>query len=113
MQARPPTPLHSRRLTSRVETQEGLWVLWRCHGREELSRVRNLSGGGLFIATPNPQPVDAKAKLNFLAQEGQIRADAVVRHEKPHEGVGLKFTAVPEEDCPRLAALIARLRSSS
>lgn len=54
-----------------------------------------------------------KVKLDFLVQEGQIRAEAVVRHVEPGKGVGLKFTAVPEEDCPHLAALITRARSLS
>ena len=111
MQARPQTPLHSRRLTSRAEIPDGLWVYWWSNGRAELSRVRNLSGRGLFIATPNTQSVAATVKLDFLVQEGQISAEAVIRHVKPLEGMGLKFTSVPAEDCPRLAALIARVRS--
>jgi hypothetical protein len=109
----PPIPLHSRRLTSRAKIPDGLWVCWRCDGREDVSRVRNLSGGGLFITTRNPWPLDVKVKLEFLAQEGQIRAEAIVRHMKPGEGVGLKFTAVPEADCPHLAALITRVRKSA
>jgi hypothetical protein len=49
-------------------------------------------------------------KLEFLAEEGQVRAEAIVRHIKPGEGAGLKFVAVLEEDFPRLATLIARVR---
>jgi hypothetical protein len=54
-----------------------------------------------------------KAKLDFLVQEGQIRAEAVVRHFEPSNGLGLKFTAVTEQDWPHLAALITRLRNLS
>ena len=53
------------------------------------------------------------AKLEFLVQEGQIRADAVVRRAEPGGGLGMKFTAVSEEDRARLEALISRLRYSS
>ena len=102
-----------RRLTSRVEVPENVWVYWRCEGREDISRIRNLSAGGLFIETPKPKATGAVTELDFLVQEGQIRAEATVRHAKPETGLGLKFTAVPENDRPRLAALLSRLRSLS
>jgi hypothetical protein len=101
---------HSRRFTSRVETHDLVWVDWRCVGREDISRVRNLSLGGLFVETPKPRGVGSTAKLEFLVQEGQIRADAVVRRAEPGHGLAMKFTAVSEEDRPRLEALISRLR---
>ena len=103
-------PSFSRRRTSRVEAVSGVAVCWRSNGRDDLSRVRNLSVGGLFIETATPRPVGATTKIDFLVQEGQIRADAVVRHLKPATGMGLKFTAVPEADRTRLGMLITRLR---
>ena len=109
----PQTPSYSRRRTSRVETPGGVWVYWRCNGKDDVSRVRDLGAGGLFIATPSPQPVGMKAKLDFLVQEGQIRAEAVVRHFEPSNGLGLKFTAVTEQDWPHLASLLTRLRNPS
>src|ERR1700732_1328963 len=98
---------HSRRFTSRVETPEGVWVYWRCAGRDDTSRVRNLSLGGLFVETSKSNGVGSTATLDFLVREGQIRADAVVRRVEPSRGLGLKFTAMSKEDRPRLAALIA------
>jgi hypothetical protein len=47
--------------------------------------------------------------LHFLVQDGQIRADAVVKHAKSGDGLGLKFTALCEQDRPKLAALLTRL----
>ncbi len=88
------SPFYSRRHTSRVETQNGVWVYWRCNGMADVSHVRDLSAGGLFLATP--RPVGMKAKLDFLVQEKQIRAEAVVRHIEAGSGLGLKFT-----DCDR------------
>ena len=104
---------HSRRFHSRIETHEGVWVDWRCAGREDVSRVRNMSLGGLFLETHASGVVGSTAKLEFLVQEGQIRADGLVRRIEPGRGLALKFTAVGEEDRPRLEALIRRLRSSS
>jgi PilZ domain len=103
----------ARRFNSRVETPEGVWVYWRCEGRDDTSRVWNLSPGGLFIESRKPRVVGAKIKLEFLVQEGQIRADAEVRHANPRVGLGLKFTAVSDGDRPHLAALLNRLRRSS
>ncbi len=113
MSLSPQTPSYSRRHTSRVEVPDGVWVYWRCNGRDEVSSVRDMSAGGLFIADPSLPPVGTKARLDFLIQEGQIRAEAIVRHIEPGNGLGLKFTAVTEQDWPHLAALLTRLRQLS
>ena len=102
-----------RRHTSRVDAPEVVWVIWSCDGHDEISHVRNLSFGGLFVETPSPRAVGATAVLDFLVQEGQIRADAVVRHLKPGHGVGLEFTAMMDGDSTQLAALLKRLSRSS
>ncbi len=103
----------SRRHYPRVETPHEVWVYWNCKGREDTSRVRDLSMGGLFVETEEARDVDTKVRLDFLVQEGQIRAEAVVRHVKPGSGLGLRFTALTAEDGPRLTALMTRLRSLS
>jgi len=106
-------PCFSRRRTSRVDTfdtSERVSVYWRCNRLEDVSPVRDLSFGGLFIDTSVALPVGAAATIDFLVQEGQIRADSVVRHVEPSSGIGLKFTAIPETDRPRLGMLITRLR---
>lgn len=105
-----PTP--SRRLTSRVPALEDVWLYWYCNGQEDISRVRDMSMGGLFLETPLPRAAGVLTKLHFLVQEGQIRADAVVRHAKSGVGLGLRFTALSEPDRPKLAALLARLRGA-
>lgn len=74
--------------------------------------MRDMSMGGLFIETPQPRAEGVLTRLHFLVQEGQIRADAVVRHAKPGVGLGLKFTALSEQDRPKLAALLTRLRGT-
>ena len=103
----------SRRHCPRVETPHGVWVYWNCKRLEDTSRVRDLSMGGLFVETEEARDVDAAIRLDFLAQEGQIRAKAVVRHVKPGSGLGLKFTALTPEDSPRLTELMTRLGSLS
>jgi hypothetical protein len=72
-----------------------------------------MSWGGLFVETPTSTRLGSTVKLEFLVQEGQIRADAVVRRVEPGLGLALKLMAVNDEDRPRLAALMNRLRHSS
>jgi hypothetical protein len=69
--------------------------------------------GGLFIETSKTRPVGIGTNVDFLVQEGQIRAEAVVRHARNSRGLGLKFTAVSDRDRPNLAALMTRLRGLS
>jgi PilZ domain-containing protein len=104
-----PTP-HSKRFSSRVETPGDVYVYWSSAGYDDTSRVRDLSSGGLFVQTRKPRSVGAKTNLYFLVEEGQIRAEAIVRRVEPGRGFGLKFTAVREEDRHRLADLMRRLR---
>jgi hypothetical protein len=103
-------PLNSRRFTSRVKALEKIWLYWSCNGRDYVSRLHDLSIGGLFIQTREPKAVGATANLAFLVAEGQIRAEAIVRHVRPEVGLGLRFTALCKEDRAHLAALTARLR---
>jgi hypothetical protein len=72
-----------------------------------------MSLGGMFVETAKPRTVGSTAKVDFLVQEGQIRAEAVVRRVEPGCGLGLKFTAVSDGDRPRFVALLRRLRSLS
>ncbi len=102
-------PAYPRRFFSRVETRVDVWVSWSFRGREETSRVRDLSLGGLFVETAKSTAVGASVKLYFLVQEGRIGAEAVVRHVKSG-GLGLKLLAMTNEDQKRLKALITRLR---
>ncbi len=103
--------VYSRRLSSRVQIPDGVWACWRCGGTEDIARVSDLSVGGLFLSTPVSQPVGVKAQLDFLVQEGNIRVEAEVRHLAPSGGLGLKFTAISDQDCPNLVALLNRIRS--
>jgi len=100
----------SRRVSSRVETPEGVYVYWCCDGRDDVARVLDMSMGGVFLDSRKTKPVGAAVNLNFLVPEGQLRADAVVQHVESGRGLGLKFTGVTEGDRPHLAGLLMRLR---
>lgn len=106
-------PGYSRRKSLRVDVPEEVRVYWSCPQRSDVSRIRNLSFGGVFIETFKPQSVGAKAEIDFLVEEGQIRTQAVVRHVESVRGMGLEFTGVAQEDRPHLGALLTRLRGLS
>jgi hypothetical protein len=71
-----------------------------------------MSLGGLFIETRASKGSGSIVKLDFLVQEGQIRADGVAKRVDPSRGMALKFTSASEQDRPRLAKLMVRLRQS-
>jgi len=104
-------PIPSRRFHTRVESRDSVWAYWECKERRDLSGVKNLSVGGLFIETTTLEHIGTTAQLHFLVDEGEIRAPAIVEHVRPGSGLGLRFHAVPEKDRPNLAALITRLRN--
>ncbi len=64
-------PAYARRLSSRLNTGDDVWVYWRCNGRDDVSRVRDLSMKGLFLDTEEPRAMGATIRLHFLVQEGQ------------------------------------------
>lgn len=104
----PQTVLYSRRVSPRVEADDSVYVHWSSDSEEELSHVQNLNLGGIFIETSARIDLSAHLELNFLVSEGQIRAKAVVRHVRPSRGLGLKFTALNDQDRLRFGALMKR-----
>jgi len=99
----------SRRRTKRYETPLGIWVLWRCGKVEDMSRVRDVSVGGLFIETLKVCPLETSIDLHFLVEDGEIRATATVRYVSEGRGMGLQFKTVRSEDQERFSAMIKRL----
>jgi hypothetical protein len=104
--------LASRRLNSRIQITESVWVYWYCNERAEVSRLRNLSLSGVFLETPKSYAVGTMAQIHFLVREGQIRTEGVIRHLQPGHGLGFRFIAVKDEDRPRLISFVNRLRMS-
>ena len=52
-------------------------------------------------------------RLHFLVQEGQIRAEAEIRHVSQNgRGFGMKINSVSAQDAPHLRRLLSRLREN-
>jgi PilZ domain len=106
-------PSKSNRRYPRIPTPKGVWVSWQHDGSQNVSRVRDLNVGGLFIETKTPPPVNASITLLFLVPEGEIRSSALVRNVTPAEGMGVQFVAMSQEHAVRLQSLFTRLLRSS
>jgi hypothetical protein len=89
---------------------DDVWVYWESHPYKDISRVRNLSPSGLFLETRARKNEGDLVRLHFLVQEGQIRAEAVVRHVIAGRGLGLKIQSLTTQDAPHLRRLLSRLR---
>ena len=103
----------SNRRFPRIPTPKGIWVSWQHDGPQNVSRVRDLNIGGLFIDTPNPPPVGTSITLLFSVPEGEIRSSALVKNITRGEGMGVQFVAMSQEHAVRLQTLFSRLLRSS
>jgi len=96
----------------RLPATRDVWVYWECRGLCDVSRVRDLSTGGIFIETPRRRPKGELIQVHFLVQEGQISLDSVVAQALPTQGLGLKFQALANKDISKLSLLLERARAA-
>ena len=96
----------------RLPATRDVWVYWECGGSGDVSRVRDLSTGGIFIETPRGRKKGDFVQIHFLVPEGQISLDGVVAQAKPSEGLGLKFQALGARDITKLSLLLERVRAA-
>jgi hypothetical protein len=103
----------SRRRSSRIPAIDDVWIYWESHPYRDVSKIRDLSPGGLFLETRARKKEGEVVRLHFLVQEGQIRAEAVVRHVIDGRGLGMKIESLSSQDAPQLRRLLSRLRENS
>jgi Tfp pilus assembly protein PilZ len=101
--------LKANRRHQRIATPKGVWVAWQDGKQQNVSRVRDLNVGGLFVATPTPLSVGSVVTLLLSVPEGEIRSRAVVRNVIAEQGMGVQFTEISEQDAARVEKLVARL----
>jgi hypothetical protein len=99
------------RRTPRIEISKGVWVAWRTEGAPSVSRVRDLSAGGVFILSDTPVAEGSAIQLLFSLPEGEMRIEGVVRYAKAGQGMGIEFRQMGVADRARLQELIRRLNS--
>jgi len=98
-----------RRRSTRVELSKGVWVAWQGGGQRFVSRVFELSMGGVFIPTADQPQVGTVVKLIFEVPGGDVNAPAVVRHIVVGLGMGVEFAAMDEDDLAHIHQLLNEL----
>ena len=101
--------IRERRRSPRVELTKGVWVAWQGSDQRFVSRVFDLSQGGVFIPTANFPPVGTVVRLTFELPDGEVYAPAVVRHTVVGQGMGVEFGAVEGGDLVRILQLLSEL----
>jgi len=103
------TGIREKRRSPRVELLKGVWVAWLGGGQRFVSRVFDLSKGGVFIPTTNLPPVGTVVRLTFELPDGEVYAPAVVRHTVVGRGMGVEFETAEDGDLVRILQLLTEL----
>jgi PilZ domain len=98
-----------KRRFARVALPKGMLVAWQHSGGRSVSRVATLGLGGLFIATPDPQPAGTVMKIVFDVPGGEVRARAIVKNVKAGQGMAVAFIEMGYPDRARLGQLLKKL----
>ena len=106
-----PTGTRDNRKAARVAVSKGVWVAWQQGKKSQrnVSRVRDLSSGGVFIATPLGIAIGTNIEMLFALPEGETRIHGIVRYASSGKGIGVEFTNMGTGDRARLQELLRRL----
>ncbi|HEY6903589.1 MAG TPA: PilZ domain-containing protein [Candidatus Acidoferrales bacterium] len=105
------TGTKENRKAARVAVSAGVWVAWQLAKKKQrhVSRVSDLSLGGVFIATPLTIATGTNIEMLFALPEGEMRIHGVVRYAAAGKGIGVEFTNMGTGDRARLQELLRRL----
>jgi len=101
--------IQEKRRAPRVELPKGVWVAWQGSDQRFVSRVFDLSKGGVFIPTANLPPMGTVVRLTFELPDGEVYVLAVVRHTVAGRGMGVEFAAAEDGDLVRILQLLTEL----
>jgi PilZ domain len=102
------TPSGTRR-HARISLPQGMSVTWYGSGQQQVSRVKTLSMGGLFLCGSITLRVGTDLTLVFEVPGGMVLANAVVRNSVPGEGMGVEFIKINPQNQALLEGLLTRL----
>lgn len=101
--------LCKERRYQRIALPKGMSVAWYGGGDSQVSRVKTLGMGGVFLAAPAVRPVGTSLTLLFEVPGGFVQAQGIVRNISPGEGMGVEFTDVGPQARALLDSLLRRL----
>jgi len=109
--------MHDRRADSRVEVE--IDVHYRTVQEFLTAYSRNISGGGLFIRTPQPQPLNQRVLLRFTLPGVEhkfevhsivVWANSATTRSSFPSGMGVKFLELTPEEQQILTDFVNRAR---
>jgi hypothetical protein len=95
----------------RISLPKGMFVSWYGGGDQQVSRVKTLGMGGVFLSVSRVRPAGTSLRLVFEVPGGIVQAEGVVRSVSPGEGMGVEFTKMNPQDRVLLGRLLRRLLS--
>jgi uncharacterized protein (TIGR02266 family) len=104
--------MDERRVDERVEVE--VEVRYRTIQEFQAAYSRNISGGGLFIRTAQPQPLNQQVQLRFtlpgLDHRFEMGGVVVWSNISPRSsfpaGMGIKFLQIAPEDVKRISEFV-------
>jgi hypothetical protein len=93
----------------RISLPAGMFVAWYGGGEQQVSRVKTIGMGGLFVSESKVPPVGTNLRLVFEVPGGSVQAEGAVRNIAPGEGMGVEFTKMGPRDRVLLGRLLKRL----
>jgi len=93
----------------RASSANALFVVWKSPSRKNVSPVRVVGLGGMFIHEADPPPPGTLLQLLFETPAGRVRARAAVRSAEVGRGMGVAFIEMRQEERARLANLLKHL----
>ena len=88
---------------------KGTLLAWQAASVRDVSRVINLSLGGIYVRATEPPPVGTSIQLLLVAPTVEVRARGVVQRSEPQKGMGIKLIAMQQDDRARFASWLKRL----
>jgi hypothetical protein len=95
----------------RISLPNGMLVAWYGGGDQQVSRVKTLGIGGVFLSVSRVRPIGTSLRLVFEIPGGIVQTEGVVRSVSPDEGMGVEFTNMNPQDRVLLERLLRRLLS--
>jgi hypothetical protein len=93
----------------RMKAPKSAVVAWKTAERQEVSRVKTIALGGLFIRTKNPPKAGSTIQMLIVTPRGYLRTRANVRDVIAGEGMGVAIVAMEPEDRGKLERWLRQL----
>jgi PilZ domain len=93
----------------RMKAPKSAVVAWKTAEWQEVSQVKTIALGGLFIRTKNPPKAGSTIQMLIVTPRGYLRTRANVRDVIAGEGMGVAIVSMEPEDRGKLERWLRQL----